>query len=151
MEKSLKAQIFHQEPQIKSYHKDSPSQEYDAISYQVDTEGKIISVTSETGEEVLSENLQIFQNYLYVPGVGYLRPGTKVWLDTNPYDKYTLCFGWHTNISNQTIFSWFLRPYEENVTNEEDQYMSSPQQRLFVDKTVYLEDIDHLCKVATYF
>ena len=47
---------------------------------------------------------------LYVLGIGFLIPGDIVKLKLTDYKEYELNFGWHTNISGQTIYSWYLIP-----------------------------------------
>lgn len=47
---------------------------------------------------------------LYVLGIGFLIPGDIVKLKLTDYKEYELNFGWHTNISGQTIYSWYLVP-----------------------------------------
>lgn len=49
---------------------------------------------------------------LYVLGIGFLLPGDLVKLKVNECAVYELNYGWHTNISNQTIYSWYLVPQE---------------------------------------
>lgn len=79
-------------------------------------------------EEELSGPLLTYEKYLLeVPGVGFLRPGTRVSLEGK---EYVLLFGWHTNGSNQTIYSWYLNPLFENSS----------------DKTLYKSDINKLEK-----
>lgn len=47
---------------------------------------------------------------LYVLGIGFLIPGDIVKLKLTDWKEYELNFGWHTNISNQKIYSWYLVP-----------------------------------------
>lgn len=49
---------------------------------------------------------------LYVLGIGFLIPGDIVKLKLTDWKEYELNFGWHTNISGQTIYSWYLVPRE---------------------------------------
>jgi hypothetical protein len=51
---------------------------------------------------------------LYVLGIGFLLPGDLVKLKINERDIYELNYGWHTNISNQTIYSWYLVPQKND-------------------------------------
>lgn len=50
---------------------------------------------------------------LYVVGIGLIIPGDLVKLKINDLKKYELNFGWHTNISGQNIYSWYLVPVEQ--------------------------------------
>jgi hypothetical protein len=45
-----------------------------------------------------------------VLGIGFLIPGDIVKLKLTDCKEYELNFGWHTNISGQTIYSWYLTP-----------------------------------------
>lgn len=47
---------------------------------------------------------------LYVLGIGFLIPGDVVKLKITDTKEYELNWGWHTNISGQTIYSWYLVP-----------------------------------------
>ena len=33
--------------------------------------------------------------------------------------RYELNYGWHTNVSNQTIYSWYLKPITKNCNNSD--------------------------------
>lgn len=46
---------------------------------------------------------------LYVLGIGFLLPGDIVKLKLDATEEYELNFGWHTNVSGQTIYSWYLK------------------------------------------
>lgn len=89
--------------------------------------GEIESVVTYYERE-LSGPLLTYEKYLLdVPGVGYLCPGTRVSFEKK---EYVLLHGWHTNGSNQTIFSWYLHSIYEGTP----------------DKTLYKSDIDKLDK-----
>lgn len=47
---------------------------------------------------------------LYVLGIGFLIPGDVVKLHLTETKTYELNWGWHKNISGQTIYSWYLVP-----------------------------------------
>lgn len=147
MMKIMKSQIFKNKPDIKVYSKKDPSQELSITSVNLDTEGHIVLVNTEDGQTIYSEDAEIYQNFLEVPGVGYLRPGTKVKLQSDS-STYLLLFGWHTNISNQTIYSWYLRPLTEVVDKSDRDYMSHYQRPLSQDRTVYRDMIDSIWKVT---
>lgn len=57
---------------------------------------------------------------LYVLGIGFLIPGDIVKLKINECVEYELNYGWHTNISNQTIYSWYLVPKKHPDLFKED-------------------------------
>lgn len=47
---------------------------------------------------------------LYVLGIGFLLPGDIVKLKINDCRQFELNYGWHINVSNQNIYSWYLKP-----------------------------------------
>lgn len=59
----------------------------------------------------------IIKELLEVPGVGRLSPGTMVRYEGK---DYLLLYGWHTNLSNQTIYSWYLTKDKECHTLYQD-------------------------------
>ena len=88
-------------------------------------DGEITEVVAATGVHYTPEEIEIIRQYLQVPGIGNIISGTRVIY----HDKdYVLLFGWHTNISNQTIYSWYLEALEEDVP----------------PKTLYQEMIDEI-------
>lgn len=152
-----RAQIFDKCPDVKMYLKSdavnplgipSREKEIDLISVDVDTEGQYVVAHTDDNEQYFVEDLIVEKNFLPVPGVGYLRPGTKVRLEGDP-TEYVLLFGWHTNISNQTIYSWYLRPIKEFIEdNSDNEYMSQPIKELSDDKTLYYEMINKIWRIG---
>lgn len=59
---------------------------------------------------------------VYVLGIGYLIPGDIVKLNLLSHRTYEVGYGWHTNVSNQTIHSWYLVPVDYNATTKEVVY-----------------------------
>ena len=156
-----RAQIFDNCPDVKMYLKSDldasfsdksclprREEEINLTSIDVDTDGHYVVAHTEEGSQYFVDELVVEKNFLHVPGVGHLRPGSKVRLEKDP-TSYILLFGWHTNISNQTIYSWYLRPIKEFDDSDHDQdYMSSPEKVLSEDKTLYFEMIDKIWKVG---
>ena len=71
--------------------------------------GHITSVTLtepiDGKDEYAINEIIVIGDFLPVPGIGYITPGAMVrWHG----EDYLLLFGWHTNPSNMTIFSWYL-------------------------------------------
>lgn len=101
----------------------------DVISVNIGKDGKFGSITAvnEQGEEVIypSADYTFTRETIYVLGVGYLIPGDIVKL--NLFDKifYEVRYGWHTNISNQTIHSWYLVPVNYNIITKEVAYLTT--------------------------
>lgn len=143
-----KSQIYPVQPMMKFYSKEDPTSEISITRADFDTFGNIVIVYDVDGKSYYAEDLIIYQDFLDVPGVGYLRPGTKVKLDSDK-TLYSLQYGWHTNISNQTIYSWYLHPITEFSDNDKDtKYMSEPEKVLSQDRTLYRHMIDHLWEVT---
>lgn len=112
-------------------------------SINVTKNGNISSIVVESNDSDLEgsrilqrEDISINQNFLHVPGVGYLPPGVVVRYNDR---DWVLLFGWHTNISNQTIYSWFLSP-----TSSEEEVCCLKESRSPVNKTVYQEMVDQI-------
>ena len=117
-------------------------------SVDLDTEGNIVFINTTDGNKLRASDYIIVQELLNVPGVGKLKPGTRVVLEENPYIEYVLRFGWHTNISNQTIYSWYLYPIKQEEIISDKEYMSKPEQRLSVARTVYESDVDQIIAIT---
>lgn len=143
-----KSQIYSVQPMMKFYSKEDPTVEISINSADFDTSGNVVMLYDVSGKSYYAEDLIIYQDFLDVPGIGYLRPGTKVKLDSDK-TLYLLQYGWHTNISNQTIYSWYLHPIVEfSDKDKDDEYMSSPERVLSQDRTLYRHMIDHLWEVT---
>lgn len=137
-----KQQVFKNCPDIKVYR---GTEELNITSADLDTSGKIVYVNTEEEQKLFADDLEVFKNFLPVPGVGYLKPGTKVEFEK---ETYVLLFGWHTNISNQQIYSWFLRPITQIDEIYKGNYMSTPERVLSQDRTLYYPMIDKICKIT---
>lgn len=75
----------------------------------------VTDVVTANGDIYTSDLIDVYNKVLYVPGIGYLVPDTRiVYKDKD----YLLKYGWHTNISNQTILSWYLESMEESIPNK---------------------------------
>lgn len=86
----------------------------DIIDISVD-DGKIVSALPKegTGEDFIpSTEFDFFKEVLHVPGIGYITSGTRVIIKEK---DYLLKFGWHVNISNQNIYSWYLESLSEDI------------------------------------
>ena len=87
----------------------------DSITVSIDDNGQFYTLTVMRDEEptvYLKDDYTYTTECLYVLGIGFLIPGDLVKLKINERDVYELNYGWHTNISNQTIYSWYLVPHE---------------------------------------
>lgn len=99
------------------------------ISVGIQPNGKFgdltLSTTSEPGAipKTLSNSEYDFTwETVYVLGIGYLIPGDIVKLHLLSRSFYEVRYGWHTNVSNQTIHSWYLVPVDYDVVNREVVY-----------------------------
>ena len=84
----------------------------DVVIAEYDENHMIVDVTDSNGIIYNRDDVNIYTKVLFIPGIGYLPPGTRV---IYKGEDYCLCYGWHTNISNQTILSWYLEPLEVNA------------------------------------
>ncbi len=94
----------------------------------------IVYLNSDEEVELTTSEFTYTNLILHIPGIDQLAYcGDKLFLTRYREDpkEYTLNFGWHENISNQRIFSWYLedRDYEGNI---------------IAKKTLYFDD---LCRV----
>lgn len=74
---------------------------------------------------------------LFVLGIGNLLPGDIVKLKHTDFTKYELNYGWHTNISNQTLYSWYLKPLNEEYLPFDSGYLADGK-----NITLYKEYLD---------
>lgn len=72
---------------------------------------------------------------LDIPGVGYAYSGDIVYVEQfrQKPSQFQLLFGWHENVSNQKIFSWYLKP--------------TPDSNVDYIKTLYYEDLTNIVGV----
>ena len=89
------------------------------VDIHLDPQYKIDVLTDIEGNEVDPETVQYQKYALKVPGLGNILPGSRViWKE----EDYVLQFGWHTNVSNQEIFTWYLLPLESIDTTPKTLY-----------------------------
>ena len=93
------------------------------IQLNLGEDGRVESALDEYEFTHYRDDLEISKNYLNIPGIGFILPESRIiWRNRD----YVLKYGWHTNISNQTICTWYLVSLEEETP----------------PKTVYAEMID---------
>ena len=88
----------------------------DSVSVTITDNGQfdVLTITKDGSTETYnSDEYTYTTECLYVLGIGFLIPGDIVKLKINECDTYELNYGWHTNISNQTIYSWYLVPIKQ--------------------------------------
>ena len=83
-----------------------------------------ITCTDSTGEPVTytSDEYDFTRETVFVLGVGYLVPGDIVRLHLLDCRSYEVRYGWHTNVSNQNIHSWYLVPVDYDYVKKEVAY-----------------------------
>ena len=95
----------------------------DSISVSIDENGQFneLSVTVDNITTTYERNLYTYTTEcLYVLGIGFLLPGDIVKLKIDYCKEYELNYGWHTNVSGQTIYSWYLVPHPVKDYFKED-------------------------------
>lgn len=82
-----------------------------SINVSIDDNGQFDVITQEYDGVTKTYNKDEYTyttECLYVLGIGFLIPGDIVKLKIDQLKTYELNYGWHTNISGQTIYSWYL-------------------------------------------
>ena len=101
----LESRIRHEAPDLMIVRKDG--QPSDVQYVRLNDDGYVTEAFTYSEHAMSREKFDVHKYVLDVPGVGLLTPGTRVVYK----DKdYVLLFGWHTNMSNQRIFTWYLEP-----------------------------------------
>lgn len=83
-------------------------------------DGKFDNITFTRNYETITytpEQYYYTNQSLFVLGIGVLLPGDIIKLFRQDCMKYELNFGWHTNISEQNIYSWYLKPINPQDIN----------------------------------
>lgn len=114
------------------------------ISVDIGKDGKfgnITAVDSEGTETTYSyDEYNFTRESVFVLGVGYLIPGDIVKLHLLDKRSYEVRYGWHTNVSNQTIHSWYLVPVNVNEVTKEVSYLTDS--KILTLYKEYLETIE---------
>ena len=113
------------------------------ISVNIDDNGQFDSLTViddsvESTKYYTKDEYTYTTECLYVLGIGFLLPGDLVKLKINERYVYELNYGWHTNISNQTIYSWYLVPQKV------DDYYSDSRKGIFRESDINITNTDIL-------
>lgn len=112
-------------------------------SIHLDAHGTIDKITAESHNvtfESTSEDFVYTNLILEIPSLGTAVCGDLIYLQVprKPVQEYTLQFGWHTNVSNQKIYSWYLVPFLKNLDTHE----------LPKAKTLYYDDLCNIIGVS---
>lgn len=101
------------------------------IDYVIDCNGK-----------KYSKGMFVYTNLvLDVPGLGPALCGDLITLKVkNKISEFTLGFGWHVNISNQKLYSWYLLPL--------DDYLNTPDIEFKKAKSLYYDDLINIVGVT---
>lgn len=94
------------------------------VDIQVDGQFGTLTLTDSEGEIITLDRTEydFTREAVFVLGVGYLIPGDLVKLHLLDKRTYEIRYGWHTNVSNQTIHSWYLVPVDYNMVTKEVVY-----------------------------
>lgn len=106
--KEIPSSIYGESPGMIFTDQDGARQLVQTINLDPDTQ-EIIGLTDFADNPLDIDDITYNKYVLFVPGIGNILPGSRViWKEKD----YVLQFGWHTNISNQTIYTWYLEPLE---------------------------------------
>lgn len=119
-------------------------QNYDLISVnkvELDSNFQICAVIDITGKVYSIDELYYTNLVLNVPGLGTALCGDLITIKVkNKISEYELGFGWHINISNQQLYSWYLLP--------KDKHLNTPDEILTKAKTLYYDDLINIIGVT---
>lgn len=120
---------------FKFYEKVSHDLIADVDSINLNNDGSIKSINTKSGHTILSDDFLYTNLILEIPGLGYAMCGDLITIKVkNKITDFTLGFGWHLNISNQKIYSWYLLPKDNKLLNK-------PDSEFKVAKTLYYDDL----------
>ena len=104
--------------------------------------GNITIKDTTAGDVIILTNTEYeyTRESVFVLGVGYLIPGDIVRLHLLDKRFYEVRYGWHTNVSNQTIHSWYLVPINYNEVTKEVAYLT--QSAILTLYKEYLDTIE---------
>jgi hypothetical protein len=119
---------------------DKDGKPLDVLSVEVDEDGKFSKITYfDSGSEyTLSSGEYTYTNMiLSVPGIGYAYCGDIVTLERyrEKAKRFVLNFGWHENISNQKLYTWYLT--QATLADGEEKEC----------KTLYYEDLCNILAI----
>lgn len=118
-------------------------EQLDVHSVTFDELGTIDTITATANGITATMDSQYFvytNLILDVPGLGTAVCGDKIYLKhpRKKLEEYTLAFGWHTNVSNQKIYSWYLTPIIKDLDNHE----------IPKAKTLYYDDLCNIVGIS---
>lgn len=98
----------------------------DVVSVAINEYGQFGNITCKGKDDITTEytpeEYDFTRETVFVLGVGYLIPGDIVRLHLLDKRYYEVHYGWHTNVSNQTIHSWYLVPVNYDEVRKEVVY-----------------------------
>ena len=108
-------------------------------SMNLSDSGAIESITYNDNDNEITLNYGEFTYtnlVLAIPGIGYAYCGDIIYLEQFRKEptQLELAFGWHENVSNQKIFSWYLKP--------------TPKSNINYIKTLYYDDLTNIIGVT---
>lgn len=110
---------------------------------ELDDLGTISTITGTVNgiTAVMDSSHFVYTNLILdIPGLGTAVCGDTILLKRprKNIEEYILEFGWHTNISNQKIYSWYLVPALKDLDNHE----------LPKAKTLYYDDLCNIIGIS---
>lgn len=88
------------------------------ISVTFDNNGCFNNLTGYTNTNKVprifkTDNYTYLNNYIDIPGIGKIRSGDLIKINSKEDKYYTLDFGWYTTNEGLDLFGWYL--YKENI------------------------------------
>lgn len=102
---------------------------------------EIESVIDVNGKKYTKDSFIYTNLILEVPGLGSALCGDLITLKVkNKISEYTLGFGWHINVSNQKLYSWYLLPLDNQFDTPDVEFKKA--------KTLYYDDLINIIGVT---
>ncbi len=111
------------------------------VNVKFDDNNEIDSVIDANGKNYSRDSFIYTNLILEVPGLGNALCGDMIILKVkNKISEYTLGFGWHINISNQKLHSWYLLPLDDQFNTSDVEFKKA--------KTLYYDDLINIIGIT---
>lgn len=125
------------------FYRNDTSEQIDASNVELDTSGEVKSIVTSSGMVYLSNEFVFTNLVLSVPGLGDALCGDIITLKTKAkIQDFVLGFGWHINISNQKLYTWYLLPLVP------DKNQKTPDCEFIKAKTLYYDDFINIVGIT---
>lgn len=129
-------------PNIFKFYNKQTLELIDVSSIYLSEDGKIFSILDTSGVEWSFSDFLYTNLILEVPGLGQALCGDLITIKVkNKISDFILGFGWHINISNQQLYTWYLLPTDKKLLNK-------PDSKFPVAKTLYYDDLISIIAVT---